>query len=202
MQGKEILKKIWKPIATLLVGIFIGLMINLPNCSGSIPPEVIKVPVHDTITITDTIRIKEKTKPQYIKTVDTFYITEKADTVYLNDFPITYKSYKDTIKTDSTSTEINIDYHGFSSDIDKVSLIHNYYNKTQMVPEKKKNISPFVFVEGGPKFDQVFQNVKGAKLGIGAGIYIKDSWGVGASYNLDIEDKLGHDVKLQVYKKF
>lgn len=201
MQGKEILKNIWKPVGIFLIGVFIGLMINIPSCSSTSKPQIIKVPVRDTILI-DSIQIKEKTKIIYKTTVDTFYIKEKGDTVYLNDLPVEHKTYKDTIKTDSTSTEINIDYHGFSSGIDRVSLIHNYYNTTHIVSEQKKLISPFVFVEGGPKFDQVFQNVKGVKLGVGAGIYIKDSWGVGASYNLDIGDKLGHDVKLQVYKKF
>lgn len=109
-------------------------MINVPNCSSTSKPQIIKVPVRDTILV-DSIQIKEKTKIVYKTAVDTFYIKEKGDTVYLNDLPVEHKTYKDTIKTDSTSTEINIDYHGFSSGIDRVSLIHNYYNTTHIVPE-------------------------------------------------------------------
>jgi hypothetical protein len=130
----EFLKKIWKPICIFLVGIFIGLMINVPSCNPTQEPQIIKVPVHDTITI-DSIQIKWKEKPVEVLRIDTFYTTKEGDTIDLNDLPIEYKTYKDTIKTDSTSTEININYHGFSSGIDRISLIHNYYNTTQIVPE-------------------------------------------------------------------
>jgi len=47
----NVLQKIWKPLVGLLIGIFIGLAINLPSCNKQDPPKIIKVPVHDTITI-------------------------------------------------------------------------------------------------------------------------------------------------------
>jgi hypothetical protein len=47
----NVLQKIWKPLVGVLIGIFIGLAINLPSCNKQDPPEIIKVPVHDTIRI-------------------------------------------------------------------------------------------------------------------------------------------------------
>lgn len=192
----NILVKYWKYLLLFAVGIFLGLMINIPSCKND--NTIIYTPVHDTIVV-DSIRIQEKTNIVYKDKIDTFYVV-KADTVYLKDLPIEYKIYKDTIKTDSTSTEIEIDYHGFSSGIDKVYLSHQYYFKHEIIPEQKKRISPFVFVEIGPMFYPSFKDVNGIALGAGAGIYVKDKWGIGASYNFNTN--LDHVVKLQLYRKW
>lgn len=197
----DVLQKIWKPLVGLLIGIFIGLAINLPSCNKQDPPKTIKVPVHDTVTI-DSIQIKWKEKPVEVLRIDTFYTTKDGDTIKTPEIPIIKKVYEDTISTDSTSTEIKIQYSGFNASINGIELRHNYFNKTQIIPEKKKLISPFIFVEGGPSFNQTFKQIDGAEVGIGAGIYIKDSWGLGASYNLDVKKELNHTVKLQLYKKF
>lgn len=194
-------KKILNYILVAIFGMLLGLIINMPSCKGP-KVETVYIPVHDTVTI-DSIRIEQKTNIVYKTRIDTFYITSKQDTVYLTNLPIEWKQYQDTIKTDSTSTEIKIDYHGFSSGIDNVSLSHHYYNKTEIVPEKKKNVSPFIMAEIGPSMNPTFTNYTGLTVGVGAGLYIKDSWGIGASLDLNMRGT-GDDlsIKAQLYKKF
>jgi len=69
------------------------------------------------------------------------------------DIPITYKEYNDTIKTDSTSTEIQINYHGFNSDIDNIKLKHNYYNKKETLIQQSKKVKPLIGFSIGPSIN-------------------------------------------------
>jgi len=52
--------------------------------------------------------------------IDTFYTTKEGDTIKVPDIPITKKVYEDTISTDSTSTEIKIQYSGFNASINEI----------------------------------------------------------------------------------
>lgn len=144
----EFLKKIWKPICIFLVGIFIGLMINVPSCNPTQEPQIIKVPVHDTITI-DSIQIKWKEKPVEVLRIDTFYTTKDGDTIETPEIPIIKKVYEDTIFTDSTSTEIRIQYSGFNASIDEIWLRHNYYNSKEIIIKPPKKIGLVWFVGAG-----------------------------------------------------
>lgn len=197
---KELWDKIWKYLAALVIGIFIGFMINIPSCN-KVEPNIIKVPVHDTVKV-DSIRIEQNTKIKYITTVDTFYIVQKQDTIYLKDFPIEYKTYKDTISTDSTSAELKINYHGFSAGIDDVNLIYSYNNKKEIVPEKKKSISPFIMLEVGPIMNYDFSGVRGASIGLNAGLILKNNFGFTAGYQLNASKDIQHVVKIGVIKQF
>ena len=132
------MKDVWKYIVPLLIGIVIGILINIPSCQKQPEPKIIYKEVHDTVTI-DSVRIKWKTKLVEVYRIDTFYVKESGDTVKLDSLPIEKKVYQDTIVNDSTSTEIQVNYHGFNAGIDNIQLRHNYFEKeTTIVKEPKK----------------------------------------------------------------
>lgn len=135
---KDFLKNSWKYILPLIIGVIIGVIINIPSCQKQPEPKIEYKEVHDTIIITkDSIIYKTKPVREYV--IDTFYVKESGDTVQLDSLPITEYRYQDTIKTDSASTEITVDYHGFNAGIDNINLVHNYYQKqTTIVKEPKK----------------------------------------------------------------
>lgn len=135
---KEFLKKHWTNILSWIIGLVIGVLLNIPTCK-KIEPEVIKVLVHDTITI-DSIQIKWKEKPVEVLRIDTFYTTKEGDTIKTPEIPIIKKVYEDTISTDSTSTEIKIQYSGFKASIDEIQLRHNYYNTKEIIVKEPKRV--------------------------------------------------------------
>lgn len=134
---KQFLKDIWKYLIPLAIGIIVGILINIPSCQKQPKTIVEYIEKHDTIRITKD-SIVYKTKPVNVYIIDTFYVKESGDTVQLDSLPITEYQYKDTLKTDSTSTEIMVNYHGFNAGIDSINLIHNYFEKqTTIIKEKK-----------------------------------------------------------------
>ena len=136
---KQFLKDIWKYIIPLIIGVILGILINLPSCQKQ-PETIIEYKeVHDTVTI-DSIRIQWKTKPVNVYLVDTFYVKESGDTVKLDSLPITEYQYKDTVKTDTTSTEMAIYYSGFNASLDSIWLKHNYFKKQTTVFKERKKI--------------------------------------------------------------
>lgn len=138
------MKDIWKYIIPLVIGFVIGILINIPSCK-KVEPQVIKVPVHDTITI-DSIQIKWKERPVEVLRIDTFYTTKDGDTIKTPEIPIIKKVYEDTISTDSTSTEIKIQYSGFNASIDEIQLRHNYYNTKEIIVKEPKRVGLVWFV--------------------------------------------------------
>lgn len=142
---KDFLKNIWKYILPLIVGIVIGICVNIPSCSKTPNPEIVYIEKWDTVTI-DSVRIKWKEKPVEVFLHDTFYIDKSGDTVNLQDLPITKKLYEDTIKTDSTSTEIKINYSGFNASIDNIYLKHNYYSTKETIIKDQKRVGLVWFV--------------------------------------------------------
>ena len=128
------MKNIWKYLLVLLIGIGIGVLINIPSCKKT--NTITYIPVHDTITI-NSVRIQEKTVYKHIKNIDTFYVNQ-TDTIFLKNFPIEHKEYKDTFNTDSTKTSIKINYHGFNSNIDSVRIGYNYLQKNEIITPKEK----------------------------------------------------------------
>lgn len=134
---KEGFKKYWNTILSCIIGIVIGILLNIPTCN-KIESKTEYIPVHDTVTITKD-SIIYKTKPVNVYLIDTFYVKESGDTVQLDSIPITEYKYQDTIKTDSTSTEITVDYYGFNAGINNINLLHSYFEKqTTIVKEPKK----------------------------------------------------------------
>lgn len=146
---KQFLKDIWKYLIPLAIGIIVGILINIPSCQKQPKTIVEYIEKHDTIQITKD-SIVYKTKPVNVYLIDTFYVKESGDTVQLDSLPITEYQYKDTLKTDSTSTEIMVNYHGFNAGIDSINLIHNYFEKqTTIIKEKKVGWVWYIGIDAG-----------------------------------------------------
>lgn len=168
-------KKVLKTLSFFLLGIIMGVLINIPSCNKQ-QPNIKYIPIHDTITITKD-SIVYKTKPVNFYFHDTLYVKESGDTVKLDSLPITEYVYQDTIKTDSTSTEIKINYHGFDAGIDNINLIHNYFEKQTTIVKEPKKVGLVWFVGAyagygihGSMNTGTFGH--GPEVGIGAGIGI------------------------------
>lgn len=200
---KEFWNKIWKHLLVLVVGVFVGLMINLPACH-KLEPTVIEVPVHDTITV-DSIRIQEKTEWKYRTVHDTLVtIVNDIDSIIVPIYiPIDHYLYKDTIETDSTSAELSIAYQGYQAKIDSVNLIYNYINKTIIIPEEKKRLIPFIEAAAGPVLNANFKEVNGAAIEVGGGVFFKNGWGIKANYEIDVlTSGVEHNIKAGIIKQF
>lgn len=144
------MKNIWKYIIALIVGFGLGILINIPSCQKQPDSEIQYIEKHDTVTITKD-SIVYKTKIKEVHYIDSFYVKESGDTVKLDSIPMECKLYEDTIKTDSTSTEIKIEYSGFNAEIENIWLNHNYFEKQETIvrPPKKVGWVWFIGVAGG-----------------------------------------------------
>ena len=162
---KQILKQLSSILICVCIGIGIGLLLQLPACN-KVDTKYVEIPVHDTVTVTKT-EIQEKTIVKYTSLLDTFYI-HNSDTVYV-ELPIAHKEYSDTIKTDSISTEIKIEYSGFNAEIDSVFIKHNYFRTQETIIKKPRKIGLDVvvgpYVGYGANFNQGFNH--GVEVGIG-----------------------------------
>lgn len=130
-------------VVCVVVGIITGA--GFRSCAKQ-EPQVVEVEKHDTITIRDTLRIREHTKPREIVRVDTIWIkkttnsTTKDTTNSDVDFalvPITQSEYRDTIANDSSRAEIKVLFSGYNARIDEIGI--NYYTRTQTRVERRKN---------------------------------------------------------------
>lgn len=141
---KEFFQKHWNTILSLIIGLAIGVLINIPTCK-KIEPKIEYIERHDTVTV-EKERIVEKTKIKYIDRVDTFYVKESGDTVEITDLPIEHKIYEDTIKNDSTSTEVKIEYSGYAAQVDGVYIRHNYLEKQETIIQQSKRVGWVWFI--------------------------------------------------------
>lgn len=164
---KDIIHKYYRYIIIFIIAFTIGFCAN--NCQHVEPqqPKIEYVQVRDTITV-DKVQIQEKTTVEYVNKIDTFYVNN-TDTIYLYDLPIEYKTYNDTIKTDSSNTIIDLNYHGFNAGIDNLSIQNEYFNKNTIIQKQPKRFGiDFVI---GPQVGYGY-GFKGASpyVGIGATI--------------------------------
>lgn len=141
---KEFFNKHWSNILSWIIGITIGVLLNIPTCK-KIEPKLKYIDRHDTVTVTKE-RIVEKTKIKYVDRIDTFYVKESGDTVRIDSLPIEHKIYEDTIKNDSTSTEIKIKYSGYAAQVDGVYIRHNYIEKQETIIQQPKRVGWVWFV--------------------------------------------------------
>lgn len=173
---KDFLKNSWKYILPLIIGVVMGVMINIPSCQKQPEPKIEYIEKHDTV-IVEKERIIEKTKIKYVDRIDTFYVKESGDTIQLDSLPITEYRYQDTIKTDSASTEITVDYHGFNAGIDNINLVHNYSQKQTTIVKEPKKVGIVWFVGAYAGYG-VHGSINtgtfghGPEIGVGAGIGI------------------------------
>lgn len=169
---KQILKNVGIIISLIIIGIIIGLLINLPSCNKTEVKEVC-VPVHDTIIVTKT-EIKEKTIVKYKSLLDTFYV-HNSDTVFV-ELPIEYKEYNDTIKNDSSTTELKINFSGFNAEIDSVYIKHNYFNKQETIIKKPKKFGLDVVVGPYIGYGVNFNNGINSGVQVGIGVTVGLGW--------------------------
>lgn len=108
-------------VATTVVGLLVGAGVR--SCKGTQPepskPEI----VHDTITVTEE-DIKEKTSVRSVWKYDTAVIFLRDtihDTVRVQ-IPIENKVYNDTLCIDSARVRLNILFHGYRAEIDRINL--------------------------------------------------------------------------------
>lgn len=167
---KEWFRKHWKLITSVILNIVLCLCL-FSTCQRPEPKVIVKeIKVHDTIEVPQE-KIIEKTKIKEITHLDTFYISN-TDTIFIKDFPIEYKRYDDVIVTDSTTTEISIDFHGFNADLDSIRFV-NHYTITNTI-EKKQAPRLGLDVVVGPSIGYDFRSgyYVGAGVTIGLGYRI------------------------------
>lgn len=192
----------WKYVILFIIGIFIGLMLNIPFWNR--PEQTItEVPVHDTVII-DSTRIQENVVYKYQTVHDTTVVyIQDTDTISIPIFiPIDHYEYNDTINTDSTSTQLHISYQGYKAKIDSVGVIHNYKQKETVIQEQQKRISPFITLQCGPKLDYNFQSVNGVSASIGAGLLFNKGYGVILDYELGAGQYIDHTIKIGFIKQW
>jgi len=186
MGMKEYLNKHKGFIISFLFNIFLCICLMF-NCKGSEPKTVVKyVPVHDTVTVTKE-RIIEKTRTLYkrdtLVRVDSIYFLNNdtqstpQDGTYVQ-LPIEYNQYSDTIKTDSTSTAIKVDYHGYAAGIDNIYLDHQYNNKITTIYKEPKKVG-IVWYLGFSAGYGVQGNVNTGTFGHGPQVGVHAGIGIG-----------------------
>ena len=124
-------------VVCVVAGVIVG--VGFRSCCTKQEPRVVEIEKHDTITIRDTLRIREHTKPRTIVRVDTIFIQAdgaKAEPIAV-EIPITQSEYRDTIANDSSRAEIKVLFSGYNARIDEIGI--NYHTRTQTRVERKKN---------------------------------------------------------------
>lgn len=193
------IKSILNWLLTLVVGILLGFVICL-SCNKH-EPKIKIVPIYDTITINKE-RIKERIIP--IEIHDTLYRVDSViienDGTYVK-LPMEYNLYKDTIIQDSTTSNIEVFYHGIESDIDSINLIVN--SKLVIHEIESPKIHPFIGLDIGPEMNYNFSKFNGINIEVSGGLIFKNGWGGKVSYELGaVQNNVSHTVKVGVIKQF
>ena len=163
-------------VACFIAGCIVGG--SLRGCTGKpegefVPPTV----VHDTVTISDTVRIKGKTKT--IATHDTIWLVKPDSAGRATDTikPLVNetKLYRDTFTTDSSFIALGVKYSGYESKIDNIDLQYRFDVKPRTI-EKKKGWGQFIGIGIGAGYgvSVVGQTVYAAPE---VGVHITYGWG-------------------------
>jgi len=216
------LKKYWKYLLLFIMGIFLGLMINIPSCSKQKP--IVKIEYVKGEEIHDTCYIKIP-KVAYLE----IPVTEEQVLSYIESHPEKFE-IPDSIPADSidadsllrwdyfaertyVNTLFDNDSLGFCetecvvSENELKNLCYRYIpiqkTTTVIIPEEKKRITPFIEAEAGPIINSNFKGINGAGIGVGAGMIFRSGWGVKANYELDVlTSGIEHEIKAGIIKQF
>lgn len=171
-------------IVTLLIGFFLGYFFK--EC----PSEPVEpVVLHDTLKITDTLRITEHTKPCYVTRWDTIWVpvpsnASKSDDSTCNshvtdsiavEIPITQYQYRDTFVTDTSNIELGIAFSGYDAKIDSIDLQYRFEVAPRVV-EKKNGWGQFFGVGVGAGYGI---NVVSGKVVAGPEVSVHLTYGWG-----------------------
>lgn len=142
-------------IVCFVAGCIIGA--GLRSCSSSEKPNNSEpLVIHDTVRMTDTLRIIEHTKPKNIVRHDTVFVPvptisasdsandSKTDSIAV-DIPIMQYEYCDTFKTDSSRIELGVKFSGYNARIDDVNL-NSQFNVEPRTVVKKNGWGQFIGV--------------------------------------------------------
>ena len=155
-------------ILTALAGIAVGILLMwLLRKPISTEPIVL----HDTISVTDTLRIAGKTRTLYVR--DTLYV-QRTDTQFIKTLIYAAKEYRDTFATDTSRIELAVAFSGYNAKIDSVGINYRFEIEPRVV-EKKKGwrffVGPSVQVGYGVAFGQPI--IAAPYVGVGVSI----GWG-------------------------
>ena len=160
--------------ACLLAGIVLGA--GFRSCGSSAKPvPADPVVIHDTVTVSDTLRIKGKTRT--LEVHDTVWLV-KADTNGIDTIkPLVSetKLYRDTFTTDSSFIALGVKYTGYEAKIDNIDLQYRFSVQPRTIV-KKKGWGQFVGIGIGVGYGAsvVGQRVYAAPE---VGIHITYGWG-------------------------
>ena len=124
-------------VVCVLAGILLGA--GFRDCSRKEhPPVEVPVYIHDTLTVHDTLRIKEHTKPLYVTRYDTLFVEMPASPLCKDnsscnghvtvpvEVSITQYEYRDTFTTDSSRIELGVCFSGYKAKIDDIDLQYRF----------------------------------------------------------------------------
>lgn len=121
-------------VVCLAVGV--ALAIGIRSCT-SIPQPTDPIVIHDTISVTDTLRIAGKTKTLYVR--DTILVCANnapTDTTKIDTLVYAQKEYRDTFTTDSSRTELAVRFSGYNAKIDSIGLTQEWTIQPRVVEKK------------------------------------------------------------------
>ena len=163
----------------IIIIILLAIMLNKPSPKT----EVKLIPVKEKIEIIDKEAIKNHTTITNTKDSFIYILNSKVDT--FNDtiripILIEYKTFKDTIDTDSSSTTVEVNYEGFMAQINSVKLEHRYYNKETTITKAPSPLGFGLQLGVGVGYGQYvdFKNDR-----TGHGLLVGGFVGVGIQYN-------------------
>lgn len=161
--------------ACLIAGIVLGA--GFRSCGNPAKPvPADPIVIHDTVTVTDTFRIKGKTKT--IAVHDTVWIAKK-DTNSKDEEPQMLvhetKLYRDTFTTDSSFIALGVKYSGYNANIDNIDMQYRFNVQPRTI-EKKRGWGQFIGIGIGVGYGAsvVGQTVYAAPE---VGIHITYGWG-------------------------
>lgn len=125
-------------VVCVLAGILLGA--GFRSCSSSKPSEPVHadpVVIHDTVTVTDTLRIKGKTKT--LEVHDTVWLVKPDSNGIDTIKPLVNetKLYRDTFTTDSSFIALGVKYSGYEANIDHVDLQYRFNVQPRTIVKNK-----------------------------------------------------------------
>ena len=188
----------------LVISIVLNIILSILLMRGyNTKPTVDYIPVHDTVIITKD-SIQNKIVPLIVRDTliqtDSVIVTKDGTYVQL---PMKWSQYKDIIKNDTTSTEIDIRYHGIEAEIDSIHLVHNYFHKVTTRTIDDRRLHPYIGFAIGPKLNTDFKGIRGGSIEVKTGLIFKNGWGGEVIYELDLDkSNTSHEVKIGIIKQF
>ena len=158
----------------LVAGIMLGA--GFRSCGQPKQPQVEPVIIHDTLCITDTIRIAARTKTVTIEKWDTLIVRD-TDSIVVT-LPLEHKQYRDTFTTDSSRIELGVRFSGWHAQIDGIDLNSQYTIQPRTIA-KKNGWGQFIGIGIGVGYGA---SVVGNPSDVGSVVYAAPEVGLHITY--------------------